>query len=143
MASKLYSKTRPLNPGQQFLAMKADFPQFKGKLGRNSSVRWVGEVAPFGISETYTVSIEYELRGRPRVTVLRPKLQTRAGKHAPHIFSDGTLCLHLPGEWCPEQTISSTIIPWLCEWLFFYEIWVATGTWHGGGSEHAANRKRK
>ena len=29
--------------------------------------------------------------------------------------------------------IADTIVPWTCEWLVHYEIWFATGEWHGGG----------
>ena len=32
-----------------------------------------------------------------------------------------------------SQFIADTIIPWTSEWLLHYEIWVATGIWHGGG----------
>ena len=31
--------------------------------------------------------------------------------------------------------IADTIVPWTCEWLIHYEIWLATGEWHGGGEE--------
>ena len=36
-------------------------------------------------------------------------------------------------EWDKTKFIAETIIPWTSEWLLHYEIWVATGTWHGGG----------
>ena len=26
-----------------------------------------------------------------------------------------------------------TTVPWTSEWLLNYEIWLATGTWYGGG----------
>jgi hypothetical protein len=29
--------------------------------------------------------------------------------------------------------IADSTIPWTAEWLIFYEIWKATGDWHGGG----------
>ncbi len=31
--------------------------------------------------------------------------------------------------------IATTVIPWLLEWLVYYEAWQATGEWLGGG-EH-------
>jgi hypothetical protein len=31
------------------------------------------------------------------------------------------------------MSIAETIIPWTSEWLYFYELWVFTGEWHGGG----------
>lgn len=29
--------------------------------------------------------------------------------------------------------IANTIIPWTIEWLYYYELWLATGEWLGGG----------
>lgn len=29
--------------------------------------------------------------------------------------------------------LNATIIPWTSEWLFNYEVWLATGEWRGGG----------
>jgi hypothetical protein len=32
--------------------------------------------------------------------------------------------------------IADTLVPWASEWLFDYELWLATGEWYGGGIEH-------
>jgi hypothetical protein len=32
--------------------------------------------------------------------------------------------------------IATTIIPWLALWLYYYEVWLATGHWEGGGIPH-------
>lgn len=29
--------------------------------------------------------------------------------------------------------LSDKVIPWAIEWLFYYEIWLATGEWQSGG----------
>jgi hypothetical protein len=29
--------------------------------------------------------------------------------------------------------LADTILPWAVEWLAYYEIWLATGVWYGGG----------
>ena len=29
--------------------------------------------------------------------------------------------------------IADTIVPWAQEWLYYYEIWLATNEWCGGG----------
>jgi hypothetical protein len=29
--------------------------------------------------------------------------------------------------------IADSTVPWSVEWLIYYEIWKATGDWHGGG----------
>ena len=47
------------------------------------------------------------------------------------------LCLYHPKKFeCNRGTnISQTLIPWTCEWLFYYELWLGNGVWYGGG-EH-------
>ncbi len=56
------------------------------------------------------------------------------GISIPHVFSDGSLCLHIPGQWQSDMTIAEYIVPWIAEWLFYYEVWLATGEWLGGGA---------
>lgn len=46
------------------------------------------------------------------------------------------LCLWYRKEWDGTEFLSDTIIPWGIEWLLFYEIWLITGTWEGGGIKH-------
>jgi hypothetical protein len=29
--------------------------------------------------------------------------------------------------------MANSIVPWASEWLFFYEMWLITGEWDGGG----------
>jgi hypothetical protein len=60
-------------------------------------------------------------------------LATREGESLPHVYRDGTLCLHLSGEWNENMYFVDSIVPWTAEWLANYEIWLATGDWHGGG----------
>lgn len=47
------------------------------------------------------------------------------------------LCLYHPKkfEWDKFQFIHNTIIPWACEWLYYYELWLDDDIWRGGG-EH-------
>ena len=49
------------------------------------------------------------------------------------MYSDGTLCLHKSGDWTQYMFIADSTVPWAAEWLANYEIWLATGDWHGGG----------
>lgn len=63
------------------------------------------------------------------------------GEWPPHIYVNNNnpslphLCLYDPAEtrWTPEYYIAETIIPWTVDWLFFFEGWLATGKWEGGG----------
>jgi hypothetical protein len=66
--------------------------------------------------------------------VLSPSLVDRGdGKPIPHRYNDGSLCLFddEKGEWHPADSMAATILPWTSEWLYFYEIWLATGIWQG------------
>lgn len=31
------------------------------------------------------------------------------------------------------MVIANTIVHWAVEWMYYYEIWVSTGKWMGGG----------
>jgi len=38
------------------------------------------------------------------------------------------------------MSLADTILPWASLWFFYYEIWLATGEWVGGG-EHPGDRE--
>jgi hypothetical protein len=91
--------------------------------------------------DTYTVEINYEVPKRPSVHVLHPELRLAEGKTAlPHVFPGNALCLHLNCDWRPDQRISDFIIPWISVWLYFYEVWVVTREWLGGGHEPSVKK---
>lgn len=105
---------------------------------RHMELRWWGEIVPTAISARYSVRIRYRMGGKPVAEVLRPSLEVRHGSSIPHRYPDGSLCLFYPaaGEWQPSMPIADTIVPWTSEWLAHYEIWLACGSWRGGGIEH-------
>ena len=59
----------------------------------------------------------------------------------PHVYNTEkqSLCLFYGriGEWNASMFLSRTIVPWASEWLNFYELWVITGEWLGGGINHS------
>jgi hypothetical protein len=78
------------------------------------------------------VRIDYRENDFPQVRVLT-RLERFEGRTLPHTFADGTLCLHLADDWNDGMLIADSTVPWAAEWLAYYEIWKATGEWHGGG----------
>jgi hypothetical protein len=99
-------------------------------------LRWIGTIQPAEVSESYRVMITWDGRAsRPTVRVLQPKVRDLPDKKVPHVFSDMSLCLHLHDEWHPDTLISASVIPWTSEWLLYYELWLLTGEWFGGGHE--------
>jgi len=111
------------------------FPGFKTRIDRNVLMA-TGRVCPHELCNEYEVVIGYASGVRPYVCVTDPEPVAEAhGRRNPHLNGDGTVCLYDPeeGEWDDEKALALTIIPWTCEWLLFYEWWLATGTWEGGG----------
>ena len=120
-----------LSAAQQAFALRAQFPDVQGKLKAGRLV-WTGELQPTPLSRSYRVQIAYGPRGQPKVRVLE-ELATYEERSLPHVYSDGTLCLHEWHEWTATMSIADTIVPWTAEWLAHYEIWLMTGEWYGGG----------
>lgn len=91
------------------------------------------------------VRIEYAVGCAPQAYVESPPLTGRADRTSiPHTYPADEQhvlrpCLYFPddGDWRPHRLLSTTIVPWLLEWLVFYDVWLATGEWLGGGVEHA------
>ena len=110
------------------------FPVSSGEI-RRSTLVWVGNLKPSPASADYTVGLEYRIPDRPSVYVVTPELETRKGRRAEHLYADGCLCLyhHPTREWRCSMRLATTVVPWAAEWLLHYEIWLATGSWFGGG----------
>ena len=72
----------------------------------------------------------------------------------PHIFlnessadrDEVSLCLYRNkinrSEFIFGDSLKVTIIPWIQEWLYFYELFLITGKWYGNG-EHPEPEKEK
>jgi hypothetical protein len=120
-----------LSAAQQAFALRPRFPEARVTL-KSGRLIWRAELTPTPLSRSYQVEIIYGPRGQPRVRVLE-ELPTREGRVLPHTYRDGTLCLHEADDWHDRMLIADTIVPWAAEWLAHYEIWLATGDWHGGG----------
>jgi len=98
----------------------------------------IGIVQPLRVTNRYRVRIEYRSTLTPKAWVEDPPLSRRdPDEPIPHTYPPDRPCLFHPryGEWRPDMRIATTVIPWLLEWLVYYEAWQATGEWRGGG-EH-------
>lgn len=114
------------------------FPDSKYSIKQNILI-WKGYLQPTYLSPKYLIKIVYQRAKHPNVYVLEPKpLILAEGKSKlEHVYDTGKqhLCIYYKKakEWNEAKFIAETIIPWTSEWLLHYEIWVATGVWHGGG----------
>lgn len=95
-----------------------------------------GKLMPLDISDEYTVRVTYRIGDIPVVWVdgLPSTEKEKTGNKIPHRFQNGSICLFCGNDWSADKTIAHTIIPWLLEWLVFYEGWLTTGDWQGGGT---------
>ena len=101
---------------------------------QTSTLTSVFDLQPTAASCRYTVQLRYRLGRRPEVRVTNPPLRIRGGAdRIPHTFDNDLLSLHLDNEWRPTMRLADTIVPWASQWLFYYELWLTTGAWHGGG----------
>ena len=132
MASKIGNKK--INLAIQLHHLKRLFPQSYVHIQRNCLV-WQGDLMPTVLSQAYTVRLSYKLAKSPQVNVLKPELTIPEGKRPPHTYSGKRLCLYYPGigDWRGDMLLAETIVPWISEWLYYYEIWLVTGEWYGGG----------
>lgn len=105
---------------------------------KDNSFEWKGAIKPTSISNTYKITFRkgsFFVEGVTENDFLK----------IPHIYQDGSLCLYYND--CNEKEFDInhhsyvSIIPWVSEWLLYYEIWKITNKWvgkeivHGGGVE--------
>lgn len=92
-------------------------------------------------SKVYTVKIIF--KGMDCKVWLLDNIKKLDAEDFPHCYKKEKnrvqLCLLHPDkfEWSMVDWVQDTIIPWTIEWLFYYELWLCTREWYGGG-EHPA-----
>ena len=131
------SRVRTIGLREQLAYMRMWWPTFHSRV-RSGLLICDGELQPNDLCATYRVRITLPGGDVPAVRVISPELRAREdGGRIPHMYEQERLCLYLPrtGEWTSEKPIAVTIVPWTSVWLYFYEVWHATGEWLGGGIE--------
>lgn len=129
-------RSRPNVPLRQVARMRALWPTLRYRTGSDHrTVIWEGHLCPTPESPLYRVRVTYGPAGVPQAFVVAPKLRA----DAPHVYSDGSLCLYWPVEWqwTDRESIADTIMGWVALWLYYYEVWTAVGAWMGPQSPHA------
>jgi hypothetical protein len=124
-------------------AIQKRWPDFEVAADRNHLVCW-GRLQPAEYTDTYDVVLEHTRGRRPLVYVARPKLQLHDGEPLPHVFAQNTICLTPESGY--EQSLkplAHTVLPWASEWLYYYELWVLTGRWSGGGVHPGAQESNR
>jgi ubiquitin-protein ligase len=104
--------------------MRSRFPQFILTCTHSDLLVWRGILEPvrsaaFGITATMPANYPYSA---PELRVERPRL--RPG--APHLYANGTLCIHKQ-NWDPMRSTVASTIPLAAAWLISYLNWSRTG----------------
>lgn len=88
-----------------------------------------GQLQPEGCS-SYDVKIEFTAGYPPIVKIVNLKVES---KFEVHMYDCGSLCLYYPADmkWKDHTKISEYTIPWITEWIYYYEVWKLTGQWKG------------
>ena len=135
-----FDRPRPLTVAQQFYDLGRDPMTGPGRGSlRAGRLVWDFEAQPTPLSRSYALRLSYPGRGgAPEVIVTAPDLAGLAdGRGLPHVHrqSPPRLCLYLPGagEWADYKPLSQTVVPWAVLWLFYFEEWLSSGIWKGGG----------
>ena len=145
MANK-YAKKPTITIARQKLDL---LNKFKGVIVESSlnHLLWRGTIKPTPLSLSYSVEVNYRIGEHPIVFVSGDNLKNLNSPSFPHHFeifpaeNKVEICLYRYYEFTKKDFLSATIIPWTIEWLYFYEIWLSTGIWCGGG-EHPPCKKK-
>lgn len=150
MASKRrYFKTPQISLLQQKVALCSTYKDAHCSIDKKKSqLLWSGKIRPSALSKEYAVVLFYRLGESPKVWVIGDELEQLDNSSFPHKYRIDRenkmvrICLYRYSEFNSSKFLSNTIIPWTVEWLYFYELWLATGEWLGGG-EHPDGGKEK
>lgn len=115
--------------------IERNFECFRCSLPRSDRLVCCGRIRPDPDCVSYEIQVEYSPLTAPIVRVLSPELVSSPKIHR---YADGSLCLFFPPDdpWKSSDLIHKKIIPWIAEWLLYYEIFLSTGEWQGPEVPH-------
>lgn len=134
-------KKKAVSQALQFYLAKEKFPNAKLQYSKG---KWHLKIClqPTAFSPSYPIEIIRNGRGYYEAWLVGniKKIDDPSFPHNYKIDKKNQrvrLCLYHPrkAEWNKFQMIHETIIPWICDWLYYYELWQDDGIWRGGG-EH-------
>jgi hypothetical protein len=142
-----YDRPRPLTAALQFANLRNN-PICAGTGAlRAGRLVWRYNASPTALSRAYQLRIDYRQDDVPQVFVEDPDLLSLAGgRRLPHVYMQKPtcLCLYTPSarEWSGWMRIDQTIVPWVALWLFYFEQWLDSDDWKGGG-QHPRTAPRR
>lgn len=107
------------------------FEYLSCKIDHKNVLTCIGWLQPDGAKEKYKVKIESVAGQEPKTTILYPVIEPSV--HI-HMYDDHSLCLSykLDMHWTSKINIHQYTIPWISEWIVFYELYLVNGNiWEG------------
>jgi hypothetical protein len=134
----LIGRRKPLTAAQRFVNLRGNPVCCGNGVLRTGRFTWRYSAMPSPLSRDYDIRIEFRQGGRPQIFVDGPDLHLLAGgRRIPHLYQQRPpkLCLYLPKtyEWQSWMRLDQTVVPWATLWLFYFEEWLASDEWKGGG----------
>lgn len=94
-----------------------------------------GRLKPLPEIEEYRVTIQQVDGTAPYVFITSPEI---AYNEEIHMYKDRRLCLYFPEDmkWTSNLSIAELTIPWINEWIIYYELYKISGKWEGPSAPH-------
>jgi hypothetical protein len=94
-----------------------------------------GLLQPLDYVQPYQIEIMCIVGKSPEVYIKNPKIEVNSKIH---IYKSGNLCLFYPPDlnWKAHTSIANFTIPWINEWIVYYELYKISGEWEGPESPH-------
>lgn len=132
---------------RQYALLKLRNPGGTGHV-QNGRITWRWSVQPTPVSRVYQARLACDSRGRPEIFIESPNLGLLSGsRRIPHLYDQDKvrLCLYLPGtgEWTTSKVLADTVVPWTSLWLLFFEEWLWSDEWKGGGIHPPIDERKK
>ena len=143
MTRSLSLPRRPTLAQRAFELNSLHWPGATLRTSSGRELRFRFQISPGAFGRVYDCVLILRADGRaPDALVLKPDLIALAGgRRPPHLYAHVglgvKLCLWWPKqrEWLPHMKMVDSYLAWTAEWLWYFEDWLATGEWSGGG-EH-------
>lgn len=142
MVRRIGPAPRKLGIHEQRVRLRREWPSFESEI-RDGRLIGRGDISPGPMMDQYRVRLEYKVGSSPKVFVEQPQLHRRTPtERIPHTYPGDRPCVFDPlgADWSPDQSIGR-MVDWLLLWLAYYELWLATGVWKGGGRHPKGQNK--
>lgn len=135
-----FHQRRGFSVNSQLQKILLHFPDAQVVKYKGGYFEVVLKLRPTHISRSYEIKLVFEKYSGVKVYVINEILKLAKNRNKlPHVYShsEQRLCLYSVSneEWTTRKLIVSTIIPWISDWLFYYELWLTNGEWLGGGHD--------